>query len=117
MRDYGKIVPTFWTRGSGKALRDNPIARLAALYVMSAPSANMIGIYYLPLPTLAHELGVPLEAPSRGPLEGASGPPSGGPRGGLQGVRDVLDRLAEEGIAFYDDVEELVWVPRRGPPE
>lgn len=88
MRDYGKVLPAFWTRGSGKALRGDAAAQVVALYLFTCPSATMTGLFYLPLPTLAHETGIPLE-----------------------GVREALGRVSEAGIACYDEAEELVWVP------
>lgn len=88
MRDYAQIAPTFWTRGSGRALRDDPLARLCALYLMTSPSSNMIGLYYLPLSTLAHELGCPLEGASK-----------------------ALRRLEQEGVALFDSDADLVWLP------
>ena len=53
MRDYAKVSPAFWTRGSGKRLRGNIHAQLLGLYVVTCPNANMLGIYYLPEPTIA----------------------------------------------------------------
>ena len=88
MRDYGKVAPTFWTRGSGKALRGNPLAQVVALYLFTSPGASMTGLYYLPLPTLCHETGL---------AHGAA--------------RESLKKLAELDLAFYDEAEGLVWVP------
>lgn len=88
MRDYAQIVPTFWTRGSGKQLRGDPLAMLIALYAMTCPSSTMVGIYYLPIPTLAHETGSTVE-----------------------GAREALRRVEEVGIAYYDDETEMIWVP------
>lgn len=88
MRDYGKILPRYWTGGSGASLRGNHLARLLGAYLFSAPTAHPIGIYYLPLVTLAHEMGCPIE-------------------GARKGLRD----LEQAGIAFYDEAESIVWVP------
>lgn len=88
MRDYAQIVPTFWTRGSGKQLRGDHLAQVVALYLMTCPSSSMIGIYYLPIPTLAHETGSTIE-----------------------GAREALRRVEEVGIAYYDDETETIWVP------
>jgi hypothetical protein len=88
MREFGKLEPTFWTRGSGKALRGHPEAQIVAAYLFSCGSSNLIGIYYLPIPTLAHETGL-----------------------GIEGASKALRRVCEEGIAAYDEESELVWVP------
>lgn len=86
MRTYAQIRPTFWTRGSGKKLRGNPVAQVLALYLMTAPSSNMVGLYYLPMTTICHETGLTEEQ-----------------------VREVLPLLSE--IVFYDHEEGLAWLP------
>ena len=88
MRSYAQIVPTFWTRGSGKKLRGKPYAQVLAIYFMTGPTANMIGLYYVPRITILNDTGIP-----ESELEAA-----------LKAVADVQ-------IAFYDPVDELVYVP------
>lgn len=88
MRSYASIAPTFWTRGSGRRIRGDKEAQLVALYLMSSPQTNMVGIFHLVLPTLCHETGLTLEEARKG-----------------------LARCSEEQIAFWDEEEELVWVP------
>ena len=89
MRDYAKISPRFWTGPTGRAVRAlGPEAVVVALYLLSCPSANMIGLYYLPIPTLAHETGIPFE-----------------------GACKALRSLSEAHFAHYDEGEEMVWVP------
>lgn len=78
----------FWTRGSGKALRGDAAAQVVALYLMTSPATSMVGIFHLALPTLCHETGL-----------------------SLLGARKGLRRCSEEGIAHYDEAEELVFVP------
>lgn len=87
MRAYAQIVPTFWTRGSGKRLRDDREARLLALYFMTCPSSSMLGIFYLPLTTIIHETGFSAEE-----------------------IRAVLPRISE--IVRYDEEAELAWLPQ-----
>jgi len=41
-------------------------AQLIAVYLMTCPSANMIGLYYLPWPLLLHETGMSDEGASKG---------------------------------------------------
>jgi hypothetical protein len=88
MRDYGRITPMFWTRGTGKAMRGNTDAQLVALYLCSCPNATMVGIYYLPLVTLAHETGLT-----------------------EQRALAALATCERVGFAYYDVAAELVWVP------
>ncbi len=88
MREYGKVIPRFWTGGSGAALRGDPLAQLAAVYLFTCPSANPIGIFYLPLVTMAHEIGCSVAEASA-----------------------ALARLAGAGIIRHDPAESLVWVP------
>lgn len=88
MRAYATLSPVFWTRGSGKRLRGHKEAQLVALYLMSSPATNMIGIFHLALPTLCHETGLSLEEARKGLL-----------------------RCLEEGLVFWDEDEELVFVP------
>lgn len=88
MRAYASISPMFWTRGSGKRLRGDAHAQVVALYLMSSPATSMIGIFHLALPTLCHETGLSFEEASKG-----------------------LQRCSEEGLVFWDEEEELVFVP------
>jgi hypothetical protein len=87
MREYGRLAPTFWIRGTGMRLRGSPDVQVVALYLTSAPTANMIGLYYLPISTIAHDTGIP-----------------------LQGARKALERLIGEGFCLYDFEAETVFV-------
>ena len=58
MRSYSQIVPTFWMRGSGKKLRGNPVAQVLALYFMTAPQSNLIGLYYISINSIVAETGL-----------------------------------------------------------
>lgn len=49
MRDYGSVSPQFWIGKTGKALRGKPEAQLLALYLMTCPHANMIGVFHCPV--------------------------------------------------------------------
>ena len=67
MRDYGKISPSFWTGKTGKAIKaGGQEAVVVAMYLMSSPHSNMIGLYYLPMMYLAHETGLGFEGASKG---------------------------------------------------
>jgi hypothetical protein len=90
MRDYGKVAPFFWTRGSGKKLRGDPDAQIVALYLFTCPASNMIGVFYLPIFQVAHETGLTTER-----------------------VAAAFARLSKPdvAIAYYDPDEEMVWLP------
>lgn len=89
MRDYAKVAPQFWTGKTGKALRaQGSHIQVCALYLITCPSANMIGVYYLPMPTLCHETGSTLE-----------------------GASEALRSLSEVGFSRYDAPSEYVFVP------
>lgn len=89
MRNYSKVSPRFWIGNTGRQIRAlGAQAQVVALYLLSCPSSNMIGIYYLPLTLVAHETGMPLE-----------------------GASEALRRLCSVGFAAYDHDSEVVWVP------
>lgn len=88
MRNYAQIAPTFWTRGSGKKIRGDKNAQIVALYLMSSPATSMVGIFHLAIPTLCHETG--LSEPD---------------------ARAGLERCEREEIAFWDEEDELIWIP------
>lgn len=62
--------------------------QLVAAYLMTCRSANWLGLYYLPLPTLCHELNLTLEGASK-----------------------ALRRVSEAEFGYYDTLTEHVWVP------
>lgn len=86
-REYSQVYGSFWTGETGRALRTSPDAQRVAMYLISAPTANMIGFYYLPLPTLQHEVGITEE-----------------------GAKKALRRLSEVGFCRYDALTEFVFV-------
>lgn len=87
MRDYGKVSPHFWTGSTGKKLRECPDSIVVAMYLMTCPHANMLGLYYMPLLYVAHETGL-----------------------GLEGAKKGLEWACEAGFCSYDEVSEMVWV-------
>ena len=89
MREYAKLSPTFWTGATGKELRRRGSEGvIVALYLMSSPHSNMLGLYYQPRLYMAHETGLGIEGASKG-------------------LRDCI----ECGFCEYDDGTEVVWVP------
>ena len=87
MRDYAKVSAGFWVGKTGRSLRGDPEAQIVALYLMTSPHSNMIGVFHCPLQYIAYETGLPLEGASKG-----------------------LARLIEGQFCTYDDESETVWV-------
>jgi hypothetical protein len=87
MRDYSKISPLFWIGETGRRLREDGATQRLALYLLSGPNAHMIGLYYLPLATMAEETGLSKRACER-----------------------ALHRLAELGFAQWDPNTQTVFV-------
>ena len=87
MRDYAKISPLFWIGDTGRRLREDGPAQRLALYLLSCPAANMIGLYYLPLSTMAEETGLTRRA-----------------------CEKALHRLAELGFAQWDPNTQTVFI-------
>jgi hypothetical protein len=89
MRDYGVVSPKFWIGETGKALRGNAEAQLVALYLMTCPHANMIGVFHCPLIYISHETGISFEGASK-----------------------ALASLSEALFCTYDTATETVFVHR-----
>lgn len=88
MRDYARFSPTFWTGDTGRKIRGQPDVQIVLAYLITCPNSNMIGLYYLPLPIVGHETGLP------------SGE-----------VSMAFKKLRDHGVAFYDHEQEIVYVP------
>lgn len=89
MREYGSISPRFWIGETGKKLRGDPEAQVLAMYLMTSPHANMIGVFHCPILYMAHETGLSMEGASK-----------------------ALARLIQEGFCTYDEASETVFVVR-----
>lgn len=87
MRDYGAVSPKFWFGETGKALRGSANEQVLALYLMTSPHANMIGVYHCPILYMAHETGL-----------------------GEEGASKALASLIERGFCEYDELSETVFV-------
>jgi len=87
MRDYSKVSGQFWTGKTGRSMRGDMQTQIVAMYLMTSPHANMIGVFHCPIIYIAHETGSPLE-------------------GALKG----LQNLVEGGFCTYDHDSETVWV-------
>ena len=89
MRDYSVVSPRFWIGATGKELRGNPPAQVLALYLMTNPHANMIGVFHCPLIYMAHETGLGMEVASK-----------------------ALQSLIESKFCTYEESSETVFVHR-----
>ena len=87
MRDYSKVSGGFWTGKTGKSLRGDMQAQVIAMYLLTSPHANMIGVFHCPIIYMAYETGSPIEGASKG-----------------------LQTLIEGGFCSYDEDAEMVWV-------
>lgn len=60
MRQFAQLRPGLWTGATGKRIRRlGPELHVVAPYLISAPGADALGLYYLPLITAAHKTGLP----------------------------------------------------------
>ncbi len=88
MREYATVSPVFWTGQTGRRLKQaGPDAMLVAMYLVTSPHSNAMGMFYLPTLYISHETGLTLEGASK-----------------------ALARACEEGFCAYDDEAEVVWV-------
>jgi hypothetical protein len=88
MRDYAIMTQGFWTGETGRALRGDPAAQVVAMYLVTCPSSNMIGLYHLEIPVMACETGLDLATTTK-----------------------ALRRVCETGFSSYDSDSETVFVP------
>jgi len=88
MRDYAKIAPQFWTGKTGKALKKRGSdALIVAMYLMTSPHANMIGVYHCPIGYIVIDTGLDFEGASKG-----------------------LASAIEVGFCTYDEASDYVFV-------
>lgn len=88
MRQYVTLAPTFWIGNTGQALRNaGPTVQLVALYLISNPHANYIGLYRLPLAYARTDLNMTEKS--------------------LLKAFATLEKL---GFAKFDTATEMVWV-------
>ena len=95
MRSYATIKPTFWTGPTGQRMRKHPdgdLVQLVALYLVTGPGANLIGLYHSTPETIAIQIGGRGRNPDT--------------------IRRVLDFLSEIGFAYFDPETETVFVPQ-----
>ena len=86
------------------------------MYLMTAPMAEMTGVFYCPIATILNDVGAPCEElhiESEGSSEGLARvreDPSKGHQRGVEGVKRALEALKELDFCFYDFESEFVFV-------
>lgn len=104
MRDYGMVSPRFWIGETGRKLRKFPDAQRIAMYLLTAPMADMTGVFYCPVATILNDVGEPCE-PSEAPLKGFERGFEGAPKGlpsPFEGASDPLVRGFQGAPKWYD---------------
>lgn len=84
---YAKVSPKFWTGTTGRELRGDTTAQVVAIYLMTSPHANGIGVFHCPPLYIAHETGCPIEGASK-----------------------ALLKLSEIGFCTVDAATDTIWV-------
>ncbi len=103
MRNFGVISPKFWIGQTGRKLRGKPIAQLVALYLVSAPSSNMYGVFYCSLASIVNDIGLDKrQCPIKGAYKGHQSP--------FEEVSEAIQELQELGFCHYDFETEWVFV-------
>ncbi|MDF0605385.1 hypothetical protein HZU77_006940 [Neisseriaceae bacterium TC5R-5] len=87
MRHYAKVTSSFWLGHTGRQLRGQSATQLVALYLMTSPHANMIGVFHCPALYISHETGLSMDE-----------------------VSDGLRRLKEADFCTVDADRELIFV-------
>jgi hypothetical protein len=88
LRDYAKIAPTFWTGQTGRELKKKGTeAVVVAMYLLTSPHSNMLGLYFQPVLYIAEETGMTIEGASKG-----------------------LQWCIEAQFCSYDEESKMVWV-------
>lgn len=87
MREYAKAAPKMWHGKTMKALRRHPEALIVAMYLITSPSSNMLGLFAQPVMYMAYETGLGIEGASKG-----------------------LKHCIDAGFCSYDEESEFVFV-------
>ena len=88
MREFCQVSPSFWIGKTGKEIaRLGVDAQIVALYLLTSPHSNMIGLFWCPIMYIAHETGR-----------------------GIEGATKGLESLKSIGFCMYDEENEFVWV-------
>jgi uncharacterized phage protein (TIGR02220 family) len=92
MREFAKVSPQIWTSELGRKIKNLGMeGRVVSMYLLTNPSAHMIGVYYIPVVLIAHEAGLSIKETIK-----------------------VIDDLCQIGYCSYDYEYEYVWVHGMG---
>ncbi|MFH1605438.1 MAG: DNA-binding protein, partial [Pseudomonadota bacterium] len=59
MKTHAKVPSSIWTGALGKKLREaGPEAQRVAFYLLTSPTSNILGLYYLSIASICHEVGI-----------------------------------------------------------
>jgi hypothetical protein len=86
VRKFASVPPRVW-QSDLRGVRGDLEALAAYFHLTTSGHATMLGLYYIPVPYLAHEIGCPIEGASKGLLS-----------------------LIKAGLCSYDFDQDLVWV-------
>lgn len=88
MREYSRVSPSFWVGNTGRQIRSlGTECQVVAMYLLTSPHSNMLGLYYIPIPYISHETGIPFEGASK-----------------------ALRSLENVGFCHYHSESEVIWV-------
>lgn len=88
MRDYATIAPQFWSGETGRELRKaGPNALLVAMYLLTTPHSNGLGLYHIPIMYMAHDINL-----------------------GIDETKEALKSCINAGFCAYDYDADVVWV-------
>ncbi len=93
MRTFAVVNGRFWTDMSrtGVKIREAGLGATAvALYLITNPHSNALGLYYLPLAAFSHDLRLPRDQ-----------------------ALQLLEKVCATGFAEYFAEDSLVWVPQQ----
>lgn len=86
MRKFASVPPRIW-QADLKAVRGDLEAIAVHYHLTTSGHANMLGLYYVPVAYIAHEMGI-------------------APEGASKGLRSLI----QAGLCAYDFEKDLVWV-------
>lgn len=104
MRDYGIVSPRFWIGETGRKLRKLPDAQRIAMYLLTAPMAEMTGVFYCPVATILNDVGAPCE-PLESPLKGLERGYEGTPKGLIRGSKAPSKGLPSPSEGAYKGLQ------------
>jgi hypothetical protein len=97
MRPYSKVAPRYWTGQLSEKLAGDPVGHVVALYLMTCPAGNMIGMFNLRPREIAGAIGLPLRGADTA-------------EGCCTSVEGALAKLEALGFVELDRELGIIWV-------